>query len=49
MSTYKLPIIDLSDNKLSKIEQKQFQLGLEYSFINKNRDPKKTLQRIWKQ
>ena len=43
MSNYKVPIINLSDYKLSEIERKQLQLGLKYSFVNKNRDVKKKL------
>ena len=41
MSNYKVPIINLSDYNLSETERKQLQLGLEYSFINKNQDLKK--------
>ena len=36
MSIYKVPIINLSDYKLSETERKQLQLSLEYSFVNKN-------------
>ena len=43
MSNYRVPIIKLSDYKLSEVERKQLQLGLEYSFVNKNRDLKKNL------
>ena len=43
MSNYKVSIITLSDYKLSEIEGKQLQLGLEYSFVNKNRNLKKNL------
>ena len=40
---YRVPIINLSDYELSEVERKQLQLGLEYSFVNKNRDLKKNL------
>ena len=43
MSSYKVPIINLSDYELSQVERKQLQLGLEYRFVNKNRDLKKNL------
>ena len=43
MSNCKVPIINLSDYKLSEIKRKQLQLGLECSFVNKNRDLKKNL------
>ena len=43
MSNYRVPIINLSDYQLSEVEHKQLQLGLEYSFVNKNRDLKKNL------
>ena len=43
MSNDKVPIINLSDYKLSEIQRKQLQLGLEYRFVNKNRDLKKNL------
>ena len=43
MSNYKVPIINLSDYKLSEIERKQLQLGLKYISVNKNRDLKKNL------
>ena len=46
MPDYKVPIINLSDHKLSETERKQLQLGLEYSFVNKNQNLKKTLQQI---
>ena len=36
-------LINLSDYKLSEIQRKQLQLGLEYRFVNKNRDLKKNL------
>ena len=38
-----LKLINLSDYGLSEVERKQLQLGLEYSFVNKNRDLKKNL------
>ena len=43
ISNYKVPIINLSDYKLSEVDRKQLQLDLEYSFVNKNRDLKKNL------
>ena len=43
MSNYRVPIINLSDYELSEVEHKQLQLGLEYSFVNENRDLKKNL------
>ena len=43
LSNYRVPIINLSDYDLSEVERKQLQLGLEYSFVNKNRDLKKNL------
>ena len=43
MSNYKIPISNLSDDNLSEVEPKQLQLGLEYSFVNKNRGLKKKL------
>ena len=43
MSNYRVPIINLSDYDLSEVERKQLQLGLEYSFVNKNRDLKENL------
>ena len=43
MSNCRIPIINLSDYELSEVERKQLQLGLEYSFVNKNRDLKKNL------
>ena len=43
MPNYRVPIINLSDYELSEVECKQLQLGLEYSFVNKNRDLKKNL------
>ena len=41
MSNYEVPIINLSDYRLSEIERKQLRLGLEYSFVNKSRGLKK--------
>ena len=41
MPDYKVPIINLSDHKFSETERKQLQLGLEYSFVNKNQNLKK--------
>ena len=41
MSNYEVPIINLSDYRLSEIQQKQLRLGLEYSFVNKNQGLKK--------
>ena len=46
MSNYRVPIINLSDYDLSEVERKQLQLGLEYSFVNKNKNLKKILQQI---
>ena len=43
LSNYRVPIINLSDYELSEVERKRLQLGLEYSFVNKNRDLKKKL------
>ena len=43
MPNYRVPITNLSDNELSEAEHKQLQSGLEYSFVNKNRDLKKNL------
>ena len=43
MSNYRVPIINLSDYELSELERKQLQLGLEYSFVNKDRNLKKNL------
>ena len=48
MSNCRVPIINLSDYKLSEVECKQFQLGLEYRFVNKNKDLKKNLAAILK-
>ena len=41
MSNYRVPMINLLDYDLSELEHKQLQLGLEYNFVNKNRDLKK--------
>ena len=41
--SYKTPIINLSNNKLTLEESKQLNLGLEYSFIDKNKNIKKFL------
>ena len=43
MSNYRVLIINLSNYELSEAERKQLKLGLEYSFVNKNRDLKKNL------
>ena len=44
MSNYKVPIITVSDYKLSEIHWKQLQLGLVNSLANKNRDLQKNLE-----
>ena len=46
MSNCRVPIINLSDYNLSEVECKQLQLGLEYRFVNKNKDLKKNLAAI---
>ena len=46
MFNYQLPVINPSDCKLSEIERKQLQPSLMYSFVNKNRDLKKTGETI---
>ena len=36
--SYKTPIINLSNIKLTLEESKQLNLGLEYSFVDKNKN-----------
>ena len=40
---YKVPIVNLSNHELSRNELRQLQLGLEYSFIDKNKNQKTRL------
>ena len=40
VSKYKVPIINLSNYELSDIERKELEMGLEYSFVDKNKQLK---------
>ena len=43
VSKYKGPIINLSNYELSDIERKELEIGLEYSFVDKNKRLKQQL------
>ena len=43
VSKYKAPIINLSNYELSDIERKELEIGLEYSFVDKNERLKQQL------
>ena len=43
VSKYKVPIINLSNYELSDTEHKELEMGLEYSFVDKNKRLKQQL------
>ena len=42
-SKYKVPIINLSNYELSDIKRKELEMGLKYSFVDKNKRLKQQL------